>query len=246
MMKQVQAMNLIRGRWHESASGKRFESLNPADTREVIGTAPWSGASDVDAAVRAAREAYPMWKAMSRVKRGELIDNLAQLIKRDLNALSELVTRECGKPINEGRADVVEALHMTQYVAGMARMPHGEIIDSEIAEKDAYILRKPKGVVACITPWNFPVAIPLWTILPSLLEGQHSRVQALGGYTHLRTRVGGTVRGGRFPAWRVQSGAWPWRGCRRSAGASPRSGCRGVHGFLRCRALHHPGVRQVA
>jgi aldehyde dehydrogenase (NAD+) len=170
-MKQAQAMNLIRGRWHESASGKRFESLNPADTREVIGTAPCSNASDVDAAVRAAREAYPMWKAMSRVKRGELIDNLAQLIKRDLNALSELVTRECGKPINEGRADVVEALHMTQYVAGMARMPHGEIIDSEIAEKDAYILRKPKGVVACITPWNFPVAIPLWTILPSLLEG---------------------------------------------------------------------------
>jgi aldehyde dehydrogenase (NAD+) len=170
-MKQVQAMNLIRGRWHESASNTRFESRNPADTREVIGTAPCSNASDVDAAVRAAREAYPMWRAMSRVKRGELIDNLAQLIKRDLNALSELVTRECGKPINEGRADVVEALHMTQYVAGMARMPHGEIIDSEIAEKDAYILRKPKGVVACITPWNFPVAIPLWTILPSLLEG---------------------------------------------------------------------------
>ncbi|MGQ9658397.1 MAG: aldehyde dehydrogenase family protein, partial [Fimbriimonadales bacterium] len=170
-MKQVQAMNLIRGRWHESASNNRFESRNPADTREVIGTAPCSNASDVDQAVRAAREAYPMWRAMSRVKRGELIDNLAQLIKRDLNALSELVTRECGKPINEGRADVVEALHMTQYVAGMARMPHGEIIDSEIADKDAYILRKPKGVVACITPWNFPIAIPLWTVLPSLLEG---------------------------------------------------------------------------
>ncbi|OYT69581.1 MAG: aldehyde dehydrogenase, partial [Armatimonadetes bacterium JP3_11] len=114
-------MNLIRGRWQESASGKRFESLNPADTREVIGTAPCSNASDVDAAVRAAREAFDSWRKMSRVKRGELIDNLAQLIKRDLNALSELVTRECGKPINEGRADVVEALHMTQYVAGMAR-----------------------------------------------------------------------------------------------------------------------------
>ncbi|GIV13231.1 MAG: hypothetical protein KatS3mg021_1513 [Fimbriimonadales bacterium] len=170
-MKPVEAKNLIRGQWQESISGARFESYNPADTREIIGTAPRSTAEDVDKAVQAAREAFESWRRLSRIKRGEYIDQLAQLIKRDLNALSELVTRECGKPINEGRADVVEALHMAQYVAGMARMPHGEIVESEIPEKDAYILRKPKGVVACITPWNFPVAIPLWTILPSLLEG---------------------------------------------------------------------------
>ncbi|MFQ3610568.1 MAG: aldehyde dehydrogenase family protein [Fimbriimonadales bacterium] len=170
-MNRIEAKNLINGQWQESVSGNRFESYNPADTREILGTAPRSTAEDVNHAARAAREAFESWRRMSRVKRGEYIDQLAQLIKRDLNFLSELVTRECGKPINEGRADVVEALHMTQYVAGMARMPHGEIIDSEIAEKDAYILRKPKGVVACITPWNFPVAIPLWTILPSLLEG---------------------------------------------------------------------------
>jgi aldehyde dehydrogenase (NAD+) len=170
-MKPIEAMNLIRGQWQQSVTGDRFQSYNPADTREIVGTAPRSTPEDVDRAVNAAREAFESWRRTSRVKRGEYIDQLAQLIKRDLNALAELVTRECGKPINEGRADVVEALHMAQYVAGMARMPHGEIIESEIAEKDAYILRKPKGVVACITPWNFPIAIPLWTILPSLLEG---------------------------------------------------------------------------
>lgn len=170
-MKSIEAMNLIRGKWQESVSGARFESLNPADTRQIVGTAPRSTPDDVNQAVHAAREAFESWRRMSRVKRGEYIDQLAQLIKRDLNALTELVTVECGKPLNEGRADVVEALHMAQYVAGMARMPHGEIINSEIADKDAFILRKPKGVVGCITPWNFPVAIPLWTILPSLLEG---------------------------------------------------------------------------
>lgn len=170
-MKTIEAMNLIRGQWREASSGERFESLNPADNRQIVGTAPKSKAGDVDEAVAAARQAFEGWRSLSRVKRGEYIDQFAQLIKRDLNALSELVTLECGKPFNEGKADVVEALHMAQYVAGMARMPHGEIIDSEIADKDAYILRKPKGVVGCITPWNFPIAIPLWVALPSLLEG---------------------------------------------------------------------------
>lgn len=170
-MKPVEAYNLIKGKWQESVSGVRFESFNPADTRQIVGTAPRSTPEDVDAAVRAAREAFEPWKRTSRVKRGELIDQLAQLLKRDMSMLTELVTRECGKPINEARAEVVEALHMAQYVAGMARMPSGEIVASEIAEKDSYVLRKPKGVVACITPWNFPAAVPLWMILPTLLEG---------------------------------------------------------------------------
>jgi aldehyde dehydrogenase (NAD+) len=85
--------------------------------------------------------------------------------------MSQTVTRECGKPINEGRADVVEALHMAQYVAGLGRMPNGYTISSEVAAKDAFILRKPKGVIVCITPWNFPVAIPLWVVLPSVVAG---------------------------------------------------------------------------
>jgi len=123
-MKPIEAMNLIRGKWQESVSGTRFESLNPADNRQVVGTAPRSTPEDVKQAVHAAREAFDSWRRMSRVKRGEYIDQLAQLIKRDLNALTELVTVECGKPTNEGRADVVEALHMAQYVAGIARMPH--------------------------------------------------------------------------------------------------------------------------
>ncbi|QYK55245.1 MAG: aldehyde dehydrogenase family protein [Fimbriimonadaceae bacterium] len=87
----------------------------------------------MDAAVAAAHEAFLTWREQSWVKRGEVIDELAQLIKRDVESLSRMVTIECGKPINEGRADVVEALHMAQYVAGLSRLPYGHVISSEIA-----------------------------------------------------------------------------------------------------------------
>lgn len=167
----IHAKNLINGEWREAASGERFESRNPADTREVVGTAPKSDAEDIAEAVRAARNAFPGWAALSWVKRGEILDNFAQLIKRDLESLSRLVTRECGKPINEGRADVVETLHMVQFAAALGRMPVGDCVSSEVPDKDAYIRRKPKGVVGCITPWNFPMAIPLWEMAPSLIAG---------------------------------------------------------------------------
>src|SRR5439155_19987488 len=97
--------------------------------------------------------------------------NLAQLIKRDVDQLAELMARECGKVVTECRAEVVEGLHMVQYVFGSARMSTGEILASEIPEKDAFMRRKPWGVAAIITPWNFPFAVPLWMLGPSLLEG---------------------------------------------------------------------------
>ena len=168
-MAPVTAKNLINGEWVGTA--QTFESLNPADSKQTIGVAPLSGKTDADAAVTAAKEAYEHWRDWSWVRRAEIIDKFAQLMKRDVEELSKLVTMECGKPINEGRADVVEAIHMAQYVAGLGRMPIGNVISSEVPAKDAYILRKPKGVVVCITPWNFPSAIPLWVTLPSLVAG---------------------------------------------------------------------------
>jgi aldehyde dehydrogenase (NAD+) len=168
-MKPILAQNLINGSW--SGTTELFDSTNPANTAELVGTAPASKAAEVNSAVSAALEAYPAWRDLSWVNRAEIIDNFAQLLKRDIQNLGEFCTRECGKPINEGKAEAVEALHMAQYVAGLGRMPTGFTISSEIAAKDAYILRKSKGVIACITPWNFPLAVPLWVILPSLLAG---------------------------------------------------------------------------
>lgn len=168
-MTSITAKNLIDGAWHETS--QTFQSLNPANTTDVIGTAPLSTTAEVDQAVAAAKKAFETWRENSWVRRAELVDNFAQLLKRDLEDLTKLATRECGKPLNEGRADVIEAIHMAQYVAGLGRMPNGYTVSSEIPAKDAFILRKPKGVVACITPWNFPVAIPLWCTLPALVSG---------------------------------------------------------------------------
>src|SRR5205085_3774904 len=128
-------------------------------------------AEEASQAVASAREAFPAWRRTSRIYRAELFDHLAQLIKRDTDALAQLMARECGKVLSECRAEVIEGLHMVQYVFGTGRMPVGEIVASEIPEKDAFMRRKPKGVVAVITPWNFPFAVPLWMLGPSLLEG---------------------------------------------------------------------------
>ncbi len=165
----IQASNYINGEW--VGTDRTFQSHNPANREHIVGIVPLTPTDQVNEAVKAARSAYHAWREKSWVQRGEVVDQLAQLIKRDVEELSRMVTIECGKPINEGRADVIEALHMAQYVAGLSRLPIGYAISSEIPAKDAYILRKPKGVIACITPWNFPFAIPLWGILPAVLAG---------------------------------------------------------------------------
>src|SRR5881227_3380794 len=160
----------IAGRWL-SPAGKQFESLNPAHNDQVVGVFPTGGVEEARQAVAAARAAFPGWRRTSRIKRAELFDSLAQLVKRDTDALAELMARECGKVLSECRAEVVEGLHMIQYVFGTGRTPIGDVLASEIAEKDAFMRRKPWGVAAVITPWNFPFAVPLWMLGPSLLEG---------------------------------------------------------------------------
>jgi aldehyde dehydrogenase (NAD+) len=162
--------HLVGGNW-QAPAGDTFESHAPSHWDEVIGIYPRGTARQAEQAVAAARAAFPGWRRTSRIRRAELFDNLAQLVKRDTDRLAELMARECGKVVTECRAEVIEGLHMIQYVFGTGRMPVGEVLASEIAEKDAFMRRKPWGVVAVITPWNFPFAVPLWMLGPSLLEG---------------------------------------------------------------------------
>src|SRR5262245_34770025 len=166
----VTGRHLIAGKWL-APSGRTFNSHNPARLDEVIGVFPLAGADDAKQAVTAARNACPAWRRTSRIHRAELFDNLAQLVKRETDSLARLMARECGKVVTECRAEVVEGLHMIQYVFGTGREPVGDVLASEIAEKDAFMRRKPWGVAAVITPWNFPFAVPLWMLGPSLLEG---------------------------------------------------------------------------
>jgi aldehyde dehydrogenase (NAD+) len=167
---RIQGRHLLAGRWLDKAD-RGFESRNPSRQSEIVGAFPSAAPELAAEAVAAARAAYPAWRRTSRIKRAELFDNLAQLVKRDTDELAELMARECGKVVTECRAEVVEGLHMIQYVFGVGRMPIGEVLASEIPEKDAFMRRKPWGVAAVITPWNFPFAVPLWMLGPSLLEG---------------------------------------------------------------------------
>ncbi|MFC4448609.1 aldehyde dehydrogenase family protein [Halorussus aquaticus] len=160
----------IDGEWVTGESSDTFTSQNPA-TGEALGEFYHGTPGDVERAVEAADEAFEEWRELSRIDRAEYLWDVYHALKERTDELGRIVSQECGKEISEGRADVVEAAHMVEWAAGDARHPKGDIVPSEIAAKDAYMRRKPRGVTGCITPWNFPVAIPYWHMAVALVEG---------------------------------------------------------------------------
>ncbi|ARS91516.1 aldehyde dehydrogenase family protein [Natrarchaeobaculum aegyptiacum] len=160
----------VDGEWIDGRGSETFESEDPA-TGESLGTFHRGTDADVDVALEAATAAFEEWRALSHPDRAEYLWDVYHELRDRHDELGEIVTRECGKEISEGRADVTEAWHMVEWAAGNARHPHGDVVPSEIAGKDAYMRRKPRGVVGCITPWNFPIAIPFWHVAVALVEG---------------------------------------------------------------------------
>ena len=163
--------NYINGEWLESASGRAFENRNPADSDELVGMFPASTAEDVDAAVDAAAEAFKSWRLVPAPKRAEILYRAAETLVRRKEDLAQDMTREMGKPLAETRGDVQEAIDMTYYMAGEGRRLFGQTTPSELRNKFAMTVRQPLGVCAMITPWNFPMAIPSWKIMPALICG---------------------------------------------------------------------------
>ena len=148
-----------------------FSSINPVN-EESIGWFPQSTKEEIDEALTSAKKAFLSWKALSRVQRAEYFWRLAKAIEARIGDIAKAISLETGKSLNESKAEVVEALHMTQFCFGKGREPCGDMIASEIPERDSFVMRKPKGVVAVIAPWNFPFAIGgFWCAGPSLLEG---------------------------------------------------------------------------
>jgi acyl-CoA reductase-like NAD-dependent aldehyde dehydrogenase len=162
--------NFIGGEWVDAASGETFESRNPA-TGETIGAFPKSGAEDVGRAVAAAHEAFKDWRLVPAPKRGELLVRFAQILEREKESLTDLMTREMGKVKAEAGGDVQEAIDMTYYMAGEGRRMWGQTTPSELRDKFNMSVRTPVGVVGAITPWNFPIAIPSWKLAPALVCG---------------------------------------------------------------------------
>ena len=163
--------NYINGEWSEAASGRAFENRNPANTDELIGIFPDSSVADVDAAVDAARAAFETWRLVPAPKRAEILFRAAEILSKRKETLAHEMTREMGKVLDETRGDVQEAVDMTYYMAGEGRRLWGQTTPSELREKFAMSVRQPLGVCALITPWNFPMAIPSWKIMPALICG---------------------------------------------------------------------------
>ncbi len=163
--------NYINGEWAESRSNKAFENRNPANADELVGMFPASTEEDVNAAVDAAREAYKSWRLVPAPKRAEILFRAGEMLVRRKEDLARDMTREMGKILDETRGDVQEAIDMTYYMAGEGRRQFGQTTPSELPNKFAMSVRQPIGVCAIITPWNFPMAIPSWKIMPALICG---------------------------------------------------------------------------
>jgi acyl-CoA reductase-like NAD-dependent aldehyde dehydrogenase len=163
--------NFIDGAWVPSVSGDLFEDRNPANADEVVGVFQKSTAADVADAIDAARLAYERWRLVPAPKRAELLFRAAQLIADRKEVLARDMTREMGKVLDETRGDVQEAIDMTFFMAGEGRRQYGQTVPAEMRDKFAMSVRQPMGVAAIITPWNFPMAIPSWKIIPALVCG---------------------------------------------------------------------------
>ncbi|HYX42883.1 MAG TPA: aldehyde dehydrogenase family protein, partial [Pyrinomonadaceae bacterium] len=163
--------NYIGGEWIAAASGEYFENINPADTRDVIGRFALSGAEDVERAVAAAQAAADGWRRLPAPRRAEILFRLGDILIRHKDAYSRAMTREMGKVLKETGGDVQEAIDCTFYAAGEGRRLHGFTTPAEMPDKFAMCVRQPVGLCGLITPWNFPMAIPSWKLIPALVCG---------------------------------------------------------------------------
>ncbi len=160
----------INGEWVKASSGKTFETKNPANG-ETLAVFPEGTREDVIKAIEAARKTFPKWKGFPPPKRGEILLRAAAVMRQRKDELGALVTREMGKVIAEGKGDVQEAIDFLEYIAGEGRRLLGETTPSELPDKICLTLRQPIGVVGCITPWNFPMAVPCWKLGAALISG---------------------------------------------------------------------------
>jgi alpha-ketoglutaric semialdehyde dehydrogenase len=165
------ARNYVGGEWRESAGGETYEKRNPWRPSEVAGVYPASDADDARAAIEAAQEAFPAWAGLPAQQRGAFFGKAADAIEARAERVAHDMTAEMGKPLRESRLEALRAATILRYAAGEAWRPIGELYAPSVANQRLYTLRRPLGVVGLITPWNFPIAIPVWKLAPALIYG---------------------------------------------------------------------------
>jgi methylmalonic acid semialdehyde dehydrogenase len=163
--------NFINGQWIESASEKTVNNVNPANFNDVLGIVKLSTRAEARQAVEAAFNSFKDWKNTPAPTRGRIVAKAARLLEDNKEELAQILTREEGKTLAEARGELARSINVAEFCAGESRRMNGETIQSELPANFAYTIKEPHGVVACITPWNFPVAIPIWKIAPALVAG---------------------------------------------------------------------------
>ena len=163
--------NYVAGEWRDADTGDTYEKRSPWRPSEVTGVYQASGTADVDAAVAAARDAFPPWAALPAPSRAAIFHRAADAVDARTEQIAADMTAEMGKPLREARMEAARAATILRFAAGEAWRPIGEVYAASVALQRLYTVRRPLGVVGLITPWNFPVAIPTWKLAPALIHG---------------------------------------------------------------------------
>ncbi|HLY60969.1 MAG TPA: aldehyde dehydrogenase family protein [Terriglobia bacterium] len=163
--------NYVNGKWVQSGSGLTAERRNPANHNDLIGHTPLSSRQEMREAIEAAERARGAWRDTPAPARGKIVMRAARLLEEQKDDVARLLTREEGKTVPESLGEILRSINIMEFTAGEARRLTGETMPSELPRNFAYTLRQPLGVVGLITPWNFPVAIPVWKISPALVCG---------------------------------------------------------------------------
>ena len=163
--------SFIAGQWSASVADEWIDDINPSNARDIVAQVPAGHADDVKAAVAAAGTALDSWRRLPGPARADHLYRWSQAIADRTEDIAQAVSREVGKPIGEARGEVGRCVMILRYFAGEAVRDIGEVIPAQAAGSLQFTLREPLGVVSLITPWNFPVAIPMWKTAPALAFG---------------------------------------------------------------------------
>ncbi|MBI3661451.1 MAG: aldehyde dehydrogenase family protein [Acidobacteria bacterium] len=163
--------NFINGKWVESKATRTSERRNPANLDEVVGLVPLSSREETREAIAAAKAAFAAWRDTPAPVRGRVIARAALIMEQQKDELARILTREEGKTLKDSLGEVLKSVNILEFMAGESRRIGGETVPSELPKNFAYTIKQPLGVVAAITPWNFPVSIPVWKMAPALVAG---------------------------------------------------------------------------
>ncbi len=164
-------LNYIDGEWVTGSVEQVDSSTNPANRHDVVGYVQHSEKEDLDRAVASAKKAQVSWNKLSGAARGEYLYKVANMLEQRLDEIAKTMTREMGKTFPEAKGETARGVAILRYYAGEGLRKVGDVLPSTDSEAFMYTTRAPLGVVGVITPWNFPVAIPIWKIAPALIYG---------------------------------------------------------------------------